>query len=115
MPAERSSQALFAARAGFVLGAALVLVGPFALLEIINAPATWGGFPTLLFLFMLGHAAIMVWLLAPVVRRVFQARGLEALGALHWTGAAVGMVLACAFAGVVMDQMPCFMGVPNCD
>jgi hypothetical protein len=27
----------------------------------------------------------------------------------------LSIVVACLWAGIVMDQMPCFFGVPNCD
>jgi hypothetical protein len=33
----------------------------------------------------------------------------------HWTGLLVGLFLGYVYAGVVIDQLPCFLGVQNCD
>jgi len=37
------------------------------------------------------------------------------LGLGHWTGLLLGVSLTFVYANVVIDQLPCFLGVPNCD
>ena len=40
---------------------------------------------------------------------------LRALKLGHWAGLVLSAFLACAYVDVVIDQLPCFLGVPNCD
>lgn len=86
-----------------MLGFASML--PFLALELRNQP---GQLPLFLFgtLWLLG--ASFVALLLPVLRN----RPRPAATLLWIT---LSIVVACVWAGVVMDQMPCFLGVPYCD
>lgn len=97
-----------------IVGAVLVL--PFAILEAINAQDfSWQRFPFPLFVVMWMLAAAFVLLITPVVRNV-RAGGINLFG----IGRQIPRVLLVAliawlWAGLVADQMPCFLGVPNCD
>lgn len=91
------------------------MVGPFAVLQLVNRMAFNEGFPFVLFAFMSLHALLIVLLLAPAVRRLRESGSLRALKLGHWAGLLVGVVLAVGYADVVIDQLPCFLGVPNCD
>ena len=91
------------------------LVAPFVVLQLVNRRAFHEEFPVVLFIFMSVHSLLIVLLLTPALRRLRSEGRLSALNVGHWTGLLLGAVLACAYAGVVLDQLPCFLGVPNCD
>ena len=86
-----------------LLGFALML--PFLGLELRHQP---GELPLVLFgtLWLLG--SVFVALLLPLLRkRPRPAAILVRIG--------LSIVVACLWARIVLDQMPCFLGVPNCD
>jgi hypothetical protein len=91
------------------------LVAPFIGLQLVNRRALNEEFPFVLFIFMSLHALFMVLLLTPALRRLRAEGSLSALKMGHWIGLFLGAVLAYAYAGMVIDQFPCFLGVPNCD
>lgn len=91
------------------------LVAPFAVLEIVNQRVFQEGFPFLLFIFMSGHALLIALLLMPALVRLRSQRRISALRFGHWAGLALSVFLLIVYASVVVDQLPCFLGVPNCD
>jgi hypothetical protein len=99
--------------APLLVGAALV-VPPFVL-EWFNRRMYHEELPLVLFAFMSVHALVIAFALTPAFRRLHAERRLRALRLGHWAGLLVGAVLVYAYAGVVSDQLPCFLGVPNCD
>jgi hypothetical protein len=64
---------------------------------------------------MLLHSLFIVLLLTPALRRLRSERTLRALKLGHWAGLVLSAFLTFAYADVVIDQLPCFLGVPNCD
>jgi hypothetical protein len=92
-----------------------ILVAPFIILEMVTRRAFHEDFPFLLFTFMSLHSLLIVILLAPAQRRLRAERSLRALGLGHWAGLLLGIFLILLYANVVIDQLPCFLGVPNCD
>jgi hypothetical protein len=100
---------------GVVLLTALALVVPFDLLEAINAPASDDGFPARLFGFMFVHALLIAAAQTPAVTRWRSASSLRGLEWRHWAGIVAGAALLAIYAHVLVDQLPCFLGVPNCD
>ena len=102
--------------ASLVAAAALVL--PFAALEWYNGGFA-DGVPFVLFgtLWLLAAAVLLLlWPLARDLRmETSDARSpLEPLRR-HWPALMVALLLAWLWASIVADQMPCFLGVPNCD
>jgi hypothetical protein len=93
----------------------LALVVPFILLQWVNRRAFNEDFPFVLFTFMSLHSLLIVLLLTPALRRLRAERHLRALKFGHWAGLAVSAVLISVYVNVVVDQLPCFLGVPNCD
>lgn len=93
------------------------LVFPFMTLEFVNARAFPGfaqSFPIPLFAMMWLLAFSFVYILARIVRgESAEGRRVPALGA--GLGVVVLVLIAFAWVGIVVDQMPCFFGVPNCD
>ena len=86
-----------------LLGFASML--PFLALELRSQS---GELPLVLFgtLWLLG-AVFVALLLSLLRKRQRPAAILVRIG--------LSIVVACLWAGIVMDQMPCFLGVPNCD
>ena len=91
------------------------LVAPFIVLELVNRRTFREDFPFVLFTFMSLHSLFIVLLLTPALRRLRAERSLKALGLGHWAGLLLGVFLVFVYANVVIDQLPCFLGVPNCD
>lgn len=91
------------------------LVAPFIALQAVNRRTFHEEFPVVLFTFMSLHSLFIVLLLTPALRRLRAERSLRALKLIHWAGLLLGAFLGYAYADVVIDQLPCFLGVPNCD
>lgn len=91
------------------------LVAPFIVLQWVNRRTFHEDFPFVLFTFMSLHSLFIALLLTPALRRLRAERTLRALKLGHWAGLLLGAFLVYAYADVVIDQLPCFLGVPNCD
>jgi len=91
------------------------LVAPFIVLQWINRRTFHEDFPFVLFTFMSLHSLFIVLLLTPALQRLRAERSLRALKLGHWVGLLLGVLLVYVYANVVIDQLPCFLGVPNCD
>ncbi|NWF64125.1 MAG: hypothetical protein HXY38_07445 [Chloroflexi bacterium] len=87
---------------------------PFAILEIVNQKAN-PGFPTRLFGVLWLSSTLFFATLHPILH------SLRAGGKLfdHLFSLFVRLIvlfmLAAMWFGAISDQMPCFLGVPNCD
>ena len=90
---------------------ATLLVLPFVVLELVNRPG--GQFPYPLFGFLWVLASAFLVLLRPWVaaRRTNQQTATVKLVSRVTGMALIGWV----WISLVVDQWPCFMGVPNCD
>jgi hypothetical protein len=91
------------------------MVGPFMVLQWVNRRDFHEDFPFVLFGFMSLQSLFIVLLLTPALRRLRATGSVSALKLGHWAGLLLGGFLAVGYAGVVIDQLPCFLGVPNCD
>jgi hypothetical protein len=100
---------------GITLLLAATLVAPFIAVELVSRRAYHEDFPFVLFTFMSLHALLIAVLMTPALRRLVAERSLRALGPRQWAGLALGVFLIVVYANVVIDQLPCFLGVPNCD
>jgi hypothetical protein len=94
---------------------ASLVVLPFVIIEAINTRGFSEGFPLALFVVMWLLPAAFTLVLTPILRRL-RAGG---RAAAH-PGALVPRVLlliliAWFWLSLVIDQLPCFLGVPNCD
>ena len=96
-----------------IVSAALML--PFVVLESVNSPNAVTGLPVVLFVFMWVLAFAFVAILIPLPRNLHVNRWT----APHVVGVlsriAVLALLGFMWVSVTADQMPCFLGVPNCD
>ena len=84
-----------------------VAIVPFLVMQLI-ARSIQEDFPVALFVSLWLVAAAFVGLALPIARRVHRGTGL-------WVRVAALGVLAWVWVSIVVDQMPCFLGVPNCD
>ena len=93
---------------------ASVLVVPFMILEVVNQDLI-AGFPVALFVFMWGLPFAFISILIPIVRSLQPGhRNLpNTIVALPKIVLLIG--IAWFWTALVVDQMPCFLGVPNCD
>ena len=88
-----------------LLGFAAVL--PFLIMEVM----AWGfqeDFPVALFVLLWLFPAAFFAIALPIVRRLHR-------GVALWVRVAALGVLGWVWVSIVVDQMPCFLGVPNCD
>ena len=91
-----------------------ILVLPFAILESLNNTITRQNAPGLLVLFgllwLLPMAFIVV--LVPIVRagKSGVANPINLLFRIAFLA-----LIAMMWGGIIIDQLPCFMGAPNCD
>lgn len=92
-----------------------ILVLPFVILEWVNRRGFDEDFPFPLFgiMWMLPLAFIVI--LNPVVRDLRAGNRLTANPAGLLAGAAILFLIGWLWTGILLDQMPCFLGVPNCD
>ena len=93
---------------------ACVLVLPFIALERMNGPRFANGFPAPLFAVMWLLTALFVVIVMPVLRSTPERRGTADIVSLL-SRVVLGIVVAGLWISLVQDQMPCFLGVPNCD
>ncbi len=94
--------------------AGFLLVLPFIALEWANTQGFSGGFPIPLFLFMWLLGSLVVYAGMPMALQLAGRQGRESVLRIFFRLAVVALC-ATLWAGVVADQMPCFLGVPNCD
>jgi hypothetical protein len=96
-----------------IVGSALVL--PFMILEVRNRGEFDDGFPLALFVVMWLLSASFIFVLTPIVRDL----GAGSRATAHPRSLVPRVVLLILitwlWVGLVIDQMPCFLGVPNCD
>lgn len=88
-------------------------VVPFIVMQWVNRRTFQEDFPLVLFTFMSVHALLFALVLIPALRRLKVGKSLGALKLGHGAGLLLGAFLICVYAGVVIDQLPCFLGVPT--
>jgi hypothetical protein len=94
-----------------------ILVLPFAILESVNNTITRQNAPGLIVLFsllwLLPTAFIVV--LAPIVRTVRAGNSVLAYPVALLFRVVFLAFISWMWGSIVIDQLPCFLGVPNCD
>ena len=102
------------------MSAALIsflLVLPFALLESLNHPITKQNAPGLIVLCGLLWLLPMTFILIPMplVRTARAGQSLMVNPLTLLSRVALLALTAMMWGGILIDQMPCFVGLPNCD
>lgn len=93
----------------------LLLVLPFMILELINRQGFNEGFPIPLFVIMWLLPLIFIVVLMPIVRNVRAGNSLMASPISLLIRVVLLILIAWMWTSLLIDQMPCFLGVPNCD
>jgi hypothetical protein len=91
-----------------IISALLVL--PFMILELVNTRNFNETFPIPLFGILWLLPTIFIFTLTPIGQNVRAGNSLALL-----IRVALLLAIAILWGGIVADQLPCFMGVPNCD
>jgi len=93
----------------------LLLVLPFMILELINRQSFNEGFPIPLFVILWLLPLIFIVVLMPIVRNVRAGDSLMAHPIQLLIRVVILVLIAWMWTSLLVDQMPCFLGVPNCD
>lgn len=93
----------------------LILVLPFMLLEVVSRRNLPESFPVFLFSLLWLLPTVFIITLMPMVRTVRAGNSLIANPVTLLLKVVLLAVVAVVWASLLMDQMPCFLGVPNCD
>jgi hypothetical protein len=91
--------------------AALIITFPFMALEFKNQHYSARDFPVALFAFLSAVSAVIALLWMSILRSIKTA-GNRLLILARFT---LLLSLAILWWEIVNDQLPCFLGVPNCD
>ena len=101
-------------RAPALLGFLLVL--PFLILEIVNRRNFHEGLPVLLFGVMWLLPVVFLLILMPIVRNVRRAGNSLLQNPVRLLLRVASLVLiAIVWMVILLDQWPCFLGMPLCD
>lgn len=93
----------------------LILVVPFMIMEAVNRRNFDEGFPIPLFVIMWVLPIIFIVTLMPIVRSVRAGNSFIASPVNLLIRVVILVFIAWMWTGILIDQMPCFLGVPNCD
>lgn len=88
---------------------------PFMILETINARNLPPDFPIVLFALMWLMALSFVLVFASLLRGTAPESRTTAHTIGRVTKGALLLLIAFLWISIIRDQMPCFLGVPNCD
>jgi len=96
-----------------IIGCVSVL--PFPALELVNRRRIHEGFPIPLFGFLWLLPTAFIVVLTPMVRNALAGAKILANPLDLLLRVVVLAFIAWMWGGIVMDQLPCFLGVPNFD
>ena len=92
-----------------------LLVIPFMILELVNRRNFHEGFPIVLFGFLWLLQMIFIVTVMSTVRNVRAGNNIIADPINFLFRVVLLVFLTMLWAGILIDQVPCFVGVPNCD
>jgi hypothetical protein len=92
-----------------------IIVLPFALLELtFNKTANIRDFTALFgFLWLLSTVAVLI--LIPIAQNIRAGNRVAAKPLNLLLRVAFSALITTFWLGIIIDQLPCFLGVPNCD
>jgi uncharacterized membrane protein len=94
-----------------------ILVLPFAILESLNNTITRQNAAGLLLFFGLLWLlpTVFIVILVPIVRTARAGNGFKSNHMNLLVRVAFLALIAMMRGGIIIEQIPCFMGIPNCD
>jgi hypothetical protein len=96
-----------------LISAALVL--PLMILEWVNRRAFHEGFPIPLFTTLWLLLVVFMLILRPILRNVRAGNRSMGNPLILALKVVILLLIAWLWISILMDQMPCFLGVPSCD
>jgi len=93
----------------------LLLVVPFMIMEVVNTQNINAVFNIPLFGLMWLMPTIFLVILIPMLQTVRSGNSLMTRPINLLARVVLLILIALMWTSLVMDQMPCFLGVPNCD
>jgi hypothetical protein len=93
----------------------LIVVLPFVILEWNNRRNFHEGFPLPLFAILWLLPMTFILILRPIVRDLRAGKSILASPINRVLRVFLMILIAWLWVGILQDQMPCFLGVPNCD
>ena len=93
----------------------LLLVIPFMIMEIVSRRGFGEGFPIPLFAMLWILPVLFILTGMPILRNLRAGDSLMAQPINLLIRLVVLILVAVLWTGLLLDQMPCFLGVPNCD
>jgi hypothetical protein len=93
----------------------LLFVIPFMIMEVVNTQNFNAVFNIPLFGIMWLLPTIFIMILVPIVRNVQAGNNMMANPINLLLRVVFLVLIAWMWTGALIDQMPCFLGVPNCD
>ena len=92
-----------------------MLIIPFMIMEVVNRRNFNEGFPIPLFIFMWLLPLLFMLTGMTIVRSVRAGNNVLAKPVFLLIRVVILIFIAWFWAALLIDQMPCFLGVPNCD
>ena len=92
-----------------------ILLIPFILLELVNRWKFKEGFPFALFTFTWLIQTIFILIIMPIVKNVTSGKSAIENSVEFLIGVIGLVIIAYIWGGLIIDQGPCLVGVPNCD
>jgi hypothetical protein len=92
-----------------------LLVIPFMVMEVVNRRNFNEGFPIPLFVILWLLPLLFILTATPMVRNIRAGNSLIANPVILVVRVVFLALLIWLWSGILIDQMPCFLGVPNCD
>ncbi len=92
-----------------------LLLLPLVIMELINQPSSRLNFPLPLFGMLWLLPVMFMVVLQPMLNQIKRGQ----VSQIHPVGFILSLaaliLLASMWFGILLDQLPCFLGVPNCD
>ena len=93
----------------------LLLVIPFMIMEVVNRREFNAGFPIPLFIMMWVLPLSLILIATPIIQNMRAGNNIMAHPVNLLLRVIALILVAWFWAALLIDQMPCFLGVPNCD
>ena len=92
-----------------------LVVLPLIILELVNGQDLNLGFPTALFFMLWLLPVLFTITLLPIIRTMQSGENILTHPTLLLLRVIFMAFITLMWINIIIDQMPCFMGVPNCD
>ena len=93
----------------------LIIVSPFIVLELVNRRSFHEVFPIVLLGLLWFLPVIFIFTLIPIMQSIKAGNRFMANPTFFLLRVVLLLLIAGLWGALVSDQIPCFLGVPNCD